>query len=645
MSRGAEDRVLSPHTGWTRRHWEAVADELLHAVQPFASPRRALIDLPGRPSRSGVRSDGLEGYARTFLLAAFRVAGSAGADPHGFLDRYAEGLVHGTRSPGGDEADSWPLIRDHTVQGQPMVESASVAIGLHLTRPWLWDNLTPAEQDRAESWLRDALRHFPAPNNWYLFPLMVAGFLESVGRADTETRRAIDTGLSLLDGWYRGDGWYSDGDGRAFDHYNGWALHLYPMLHAHLRGDRALLERFGPRLREFLDGFSLLFDRTGSPLYQGRSLTYRIAAGAAVALGALTGHTPLEPGASRRVLSGALRYFLDRGAAADGYFSLGWHGPHEATLQNYSGPASPFWASKGFLALLLPPDDPLWTSTEVAAPAEGPDRVLALRAPGFLIQTTQRDGLARVHNHGSDKISPWEAADLPDNPLYSRLAYSTRTGPTSAANVPDNHVAVGLRGRWSIRGRIHPLAGGPNWLASSHRPIFLGGPALPAARVDSLTLVRNRIEVRIHRLVNVPEGAEVRLTGWAVARDAPAEAAPDQTGEVRVTSSDVTTQLVAAHGFATPATLRAPQGTAYGRWAAVPALFGAVAPGPAGAIFVSLASLTGEADPAPLTDLVGVTVSAGAVDVRWQDARSFVDLTGDVPSVSTVDDPGSASGY
>lgn len=637
MSQPPEDRVLSPHTGWTRQHWEAVADGMLHAVQRFASPHRALIDLPGRPSRSGVRSDGLEGYARTFLLAALRVAGAAGADPHGFLDRYAEGLVHGTRSPGADNADSWPLIRDHSVQGQPMVESASVAIGLHLTKRWLWDNLAPAEQDRAESWLRDALRHFPAPNNWYLFPLTVAGFLESVGRADAETSRAIGTGLSLLDGWYRGDGWYSDGDGRAFDHYNGWALHLYPVLHAHLRGDQALLEQLGPRLREFLDGFSLLFDRTGSPLYQGRSLTYRIAAGAAVALGALTGHTPLEPGASRRVLSGALRYFLDRGAAADGYFSLGWHGPHEASLQTYSGPASPFWASKGFLALLLPPDDLLWTSTEEDAPAEGPDRVLALRAPGFLVQTTQRDGLVRVHNHGSDKLAPWEAEDLPDNPLYSRLAYSTRTGPTSAANVPDNHFAVGLRGLWSIRGRIHPSGGGPNWLASSHRPIFLGGPILPAARVESLTLVRNRIEVRIHKLINVPEGAEVRLTGWAVALDSPPDGEAGQVAEVRVTSPDATAQLVGVHGFSTSSALRAPQGTAYGPWAVVPALFGNVVPGPTGAVFVALASLTGEPDPAPLLDLVGVTVSAAGVDVHWQDAHSFVDLTGDTPSVSTED--------
>ncbi|NED05050.1 DUF2264 domain-containing protein, partial [Streptomyces sp. SID6648] len=72
----------------------------------------------------------LEGFARTFLAAGFRVAGAGGADPHGWLDRYAEGLASGTRTPGRDDTESWPLILDHDVQGQPMVESASVALGL-----------------------------------------------------------------------------------------------------------------------------------------------------------------------------------------------------------------------------------------------------------------------------------------------------------------------------------------------------------------------------------------------------------------------------------------------------------------------------------------------------------------------------------
>ncbi|MGQ3553087.1 DUF2264 domain-containing protein, partial [Streptomyces rochei] len=480
-----EDRAPSPYTGYTRAHWEAVADGLLWAAWRWSSPGRALLDLPGRPSRSGVRSDGLEGFARTFLAAAFRVAGADGDDPHGWLDRYARGLDSGTRTPGREDTESWPLILDHDVQGQPMVESASVALGLRLTAPWLWKNLDAGVQDRVEEWLRGALRHVPAPNNWYLFPYTVAGFLDSVGRGDAETAAARGRALELMEGWYRGGGWYADGDGRAFDHYNGWALHLYPVLDAHLAGDTGEdAARFGERLRAHLKGFALMFGADGAPLHYGRSLSYRFAASAAVGLGAVTGHTPLSPGVSRRLVSGSLRYFLEHGALTDdGLLSLGWHGAHEATLQPYSGPASPYWASKAFVSLLAPAGHPLWTATEEAAPVEEADRVLALPAPGLLLQATRADGIVRLHNHGSDHVRPHEGeVAAEDDPHYGRQAYSTRTGPTAVTNVADNHLSVRVNGRGSVRRRVHPLGAGQGdgwgWAASWHRPVFADGPPM-----------------------------------------------------------------------------------------------------------------------------------------------------------------------
>ncbi len=645
-----EDRESSPYTGWTRAHWEAVADGLLHAAWRYATPRGAMLDLPGRPSRSGVRSDGLEGYARTFLAAAFRVAGAGGEDPHGWLQRYAGGLAAGTRTPGREDAESWPPVRDHTVMGQPMVESASVALGLRLTRTWLWDRLDPGVQDRAAEWLRGSLRHVPAPNNWYLFPLTVAGFLESAGRGDRETWLALERGTELLDGWYAGDGWYSDGDGRAFDHYNGWALHLYPLLHAHLAQDTAQSARHGARLRTFLESYALLFDGNGAPLHFGRSLTYRFAANAAVALGALTGHTPLAPGASRRLLSGSLRYFLDRGALTeDGLLSLGWHGVHEATLQDYSGPASPYWASKGLLPLLLPASDPVWTAREEAAPSEGPDRALALPAAGLLIQSTGRDGLVRLHNHGSDHVPAHEGESaLAEDPLYARLAYSTRTGPTARGNVPDNHFAVELPdprdplggSTRSARLRIRPLGaeaapdGTWGWAASSHSPVFAsGGPMVPGMSVQSVTYVRGPFELRVHRVTGAPPGARVRLTGWATP--------PQQDGPSG--EEPVTGRLHGLHGWSgtgRPSTLRAPQGTAFTRWALVPSLTGDVR---GTALFAALASLApggASAPEDPALEAAADLVSAGrdSLEVRWASdgARTRITFTPQAPRITTA---------
>jgi hypothetical protein len=572
-----------------RKQWESVADRMLESAWRWATPRGALLDLPGRPSKSGVRSDGLEGFARTFLAAGFRVAG-AGEDPHGLLPRYAAGLVAGTLTPGRDDEESWPVILDYDVQGQPMVESASIALGLRLTRPWLWDHLSGDAKDRVESWLRGALRHVPAPNNWYLFPFTVAGFLESVGRGDAETERARERALALLETWYRGQGWYTDGDGRAFDHYNGWALHLYPVLDAHLSSsDNALL---GARLREHLASFSLLFGADGAPIHFGRSLTYRFAAASSVALGALTGHTPLAPGASRRLLNRSLQYFLDHGALTrDGLLSLGWHGPHEPTLQPYSGPASPYWASKAFVCLLAPADHPLWTAPEEPMPSEE-DRVLAVPAAGLLIQSS--GGIVRLHNHGSDHVRPHEGeSTAEDDPHYGRLAYSTRTGPTARANVSDNHFCVVVDGVRSVRRRIHPLGTGEDWAASWHSPVFTAGqPMVPGLRVESVTVARGVQELRVHRVTGAPFGSHAEETGWA---------------------TELESALFPLHGWVSKDKVRATQGTAFTPWVLIPRLAG-----PADGLYAAVATL-GTDEPAAIE----VTEStATSLTVRWDDGTT-----------------------
>ncbi|OEJ25480.1 hypothetical protein AR457_14445 [Streptomyces agglomeratus] len=613
-----------------RDDWEATADRLLLAVRPYASPRRALIDLPGsRPSRSGPRSDGLEGYARTFLLAAFRVAGAAGHDPHGHLAHYAEGLAAGTEKPVRDSGlsatapDSWPLMADVR---QAVVEAASVALALRLTRPWLWDTLDERSRDRVVEWLRPALGPSPVDNNWWLFGLTVAGFLQDAGIETDRARATVDRSLARVEEWHLGDGWYSDGPNRAFDHYNAWALHFYPVLHAHLAGDRELLGRYGPRLRAQLEAATRMFDANGAPMPYGRSLTYRFAAAAAPWLGALTGHTPLTPGATRRLASGTLRYFLDRGAVDDrGLLTLGWHGPYAPVVQSYSGPASPYWAAKGFLGLLLPPDHPAWTDPEEPLPAEIRDAVTTLGPPNMLIQSTAADGLVRLHNHGSNHAGPGE------DPGYARFAYSTRTGPTHEGaddahdgaddahegaapdesagaadhhHTADNHFALLVDGVWTRRGPAIPLSGGPGWVASAHTPA-------PGIRVVSATAAHGRAELRVHLVTGAPEGTPVRQTGWATDDRA--------AGPLEPAGDRVTAQLHPVHGYTTTTELRTGS-TSLAARTRTAALDGRTTAG--GTLFVALASLTAEPEPAPVSTLADVRVTGRTVRVTWTDGST-----------------------
>ncbi|MGW0867446.1 DUF2264 domain-containing protein [Streptomyces sp. NPDC002611] len=541
------DGTTSAFTGCTRAHWEAAADTLLTAVEPYATEDRALYHLPGeRTSWSGRLSDGLEGYARTLLLAAFRRDEKA-------LERYATGLAAGV-------SGVWPRIEDRS---QPLVEAASIALALRLTRDLLWDRLDDGVRQRTADWLGDALTAEAWPCNWELFPVTVGGFLAEIGHEPDASRAAIDRGLERIEQWYVGDGWYTDGDGRKFDYYNGWAMHLYPVLHAWLEQDERLLDLYGDRLSRHLSDYARLFGGDGAPMHQGRSLTYRFATTAPLWLGELTGRTPLSPGETRRLASGALRYFLDRGAVDDkGLLSLGWHGPDASVLQGYSGPASPYWASKGFLGLLLPADHEVWTAAEEPGPAERADAVTPVGPPNWLLQSTRSDGVVRLHNHGSE--------DVRYDPYYTRLAYSTVTAPAASPSPPDNSVIVGDD---PSRTGIEPLGVGEGWAASRHTA---GG----GARVTSVVLAREAVEVRAHLVTGAEPGTAVRVTGWP-------------TGE------GLRAELLPAIGL-------------------TDTLTGAV--GERATLFVALARLTADPDPAALQELVSVRADdAGALEVRWSD--------------------------
>ncbi|WP_328946273.1 DUF2264 domain-containing protein [Streptomyces sp. NBC_00250] len=635
-----EDRTLSPCTGWTRAHWEAVADGLLAAAGEHAGPECALINLPGdRPSLSGRRSDGLEGYARTFLLAAFRVAGADGEDPRGLLPRYAAGLAAGSRTPtterdlvDGDHV-SWPLITD---RGQALVEAASIAVGLRLTRRWLWDRLDGQTRDQVRAWLAPALHVTHVDNNWWLFPAMVGAFLAETGGpagadpdADGAALRAVEQGLAKIEQWHRGGGWYTDGRPRAFDHYNGWAFHLYPVLHAHLSGDGKLLDTHGRRLASFLGSYARTFGTDGAPVHQGRSLIYRFAATAPLWAGSLSGHTPLTPGTTRRLASGALRYFLDGGALdADGLLTLGWFGPYPPMVQSYSGPASPYWASKGFLGLLLPADHPVWTAVEEPGPAETADAVVALPQPGWLIQSTAADGLVRLHNHGSDDQPDDQV--LPDSPLYARLAHSTATGPVFDGP-PDNHFGLVVGGELSERGRIQPLGTGGGWAASAHCP-RIGGVELDGVTITSLVLASGADEVHIHLVTGAEPGTEVRQSGWAPA-GGDVHSASDhlRATATRPGCTPLASTLQCLQGFTEAACHPLPTGTAFGPQGAVPVLTGRT-PTHGPALLIAASRLSGPT-PHPF-QAAHVTTEGRTVRVLWPDGSEHHAVLG--PTEVTV---------
>jgi hypothetical protein len=589
-----------------------VADHLLAAVAPHATPGGAQYRLPGRPGRAGLHSDGLEGYARTFLLAAFRIAGAGGDVPAALVERYAEGLAHGT-DPGHRYA--WPVIADCS---QQLVEAASIALALHETRRWLFDRFDSSVRERVVAWLAGAVGKRTWQSNWVLFPVVVQQFLASVGGPHDPA--AISEGLDRIEQWYAGDGWYTDGAGRSFDYYAGWALHFYPLLCTRMSGDSQRGEVYRDRLRVFLEQYQHMFAGDGAPVHQGRSLCYRFASVAPLWLGELMDATPLPAGRTRRIASGVLRHFAERGVPDErGLLGLGWYDRFLPSTQHYSGPASPYWASKAFLGLLLPADHPVWTVQESAAPIDDGDRVIAMPGPGWLLHSTRNDGVVRVVNHGSDRARHLPADGI-DDPHYTRFGYSSHTAPDTSEDARvravDGHLAViGPDGVISRRRHIEPIAVGDRFAASAYED----GPV----RVQTASIVRGAWEVRVHR-VTAPPGCVVRDGGYALAdHRPPAVRTGDRWGEAG-RPDGLTSVAAALHGFSSAAVAEALDANAFGVHSATPYLVAPDHPG-GSAVYVSLIVLTGDrVDPAALRTSITAAVDGDRVTVRLPDAEHVV---------------------
>jgi hypothetical protein len=473
--------------------------------------------------------------------------------------------------------------------------------------------------------------------NWLWFQSIVEAFLRSVGgpwSADDIERNEV-----AIERWYLGEGWYTDGPGRNFDWYAGWAMHLYPLWYGRICG--AVSDRHRERLRRYLDGVRHLFAPDGPPLHQGRSLTYRYAALAPVWTGAVFDASPLSPGATRRLASGTLRHFLSK--HAPGRQPIGWYGVFEPIRQPYSGAGSPYWSSKGLAGLVLPADHPVWTDVEEPLAIEGADVALTLPVPGWLVSGTRADGVVRVVNHGTDHADG--RVSIADDPGYARHAYATHAGPEydlAARSSPvDSHVALlddagmaahrtplvplGVHGRVGMsRFRAHwlaePLPGRAAW--PPRQPAFRTGPWVTTASV-----LRGAIEIRLARVDPEPDAEEVhsgpwrlRIGGYALAAARPPQARTAGPWAEAWREDGLRSGVAGLHGLTAGQMHRGEGTNAYGRHSAVPAVSTTV-PVVRGQVYAAAVILTGDPDVTLPQLAVNTDSQVASVVVWWPDGE------------------------
>jgi hypothetical protein len=649
----------------TREDLLAHANVILEAAMARGAHGNSHIHFEGPVGGYGKRIDGLEGFARTFLLAGFILKGSGGEVGREAADWYAKGIATGT-NPSSPER--WVRLDEHP---QAKVEAASIALILDMTRPWIWDQFSDDTRQQVIDYLSPAVGDQTYPRiNWVWFRLVVQTFLKSVGAPFSAEDMRAD--LATHDTFARAGGWLADGDERSFDHYNGWALHLYPTLWAQMQGAQDLAAKRGTvdrdRLDRYLTDALALVGADGSPLLQGRSLTYRFAAAAPFWIGAIAGVPSHRPGALRHAALAIIDHFAAHGAPdGDGLLTVGWHHQWPALAQAYSGPGSPYWACKGMLGLALNAEHPVWTDAEVPLPIEEGDVLREVEAPGWIVSGTRADGIVRIINHGTDHARPDDRRA--DSPLYARLGYSTATSPLldrrSWRSPLDQTVCLvdargaathrsGMRlselrvdGKGSEAVGVAVSESRMRWVdaddVQEHHGSGFTGHVVEAGTLTVVSLVRGAFEVRLACASELTEAARersvgLRIAGWPIADNKPiAASVVEDARPTAVANTDrLASRVYASTPAATPSISQAFDASPLGRTTAVPSVLERLQEGAWVCAMVELSGFDLWDTPAsslPTVASFDAQLKGNEVSVTWPDgARTVTQFTQSFPT-------------
>jgi len=476
---------LSPNTGWTRAHWEAVLARMTYgyvrAAGASGSPARALYPDDRRGLPDAV--DAIESFAR--IASAWGAWLSNPANPATLEFQghtmNVEALVRGALLDGTNPSNPHTYWGDITHLDQRIVEAADIAVTVWLSRERVFNRLTPAERSQIMAWLAQVDDKGTYYDNWILFSAMAQAVRLHLGYPAPEDD--LDSRLDQLADFYRGDGWYVDGPGDEFELYNAWMFSWHFPLWALIDGDRRPDHRrlVLDRARSFIAAFPYFFGANGSYPAWGRSIVYRFAALAGFQTGHLLKIAPADPGLLRRVSSGCIRYFYEHGLFdPNGHFvRQGYHGDFPPAGEAYISPGSPYWCCHGLFALAFDADDPFWTAVESPLPVERGDFDLTLPAPGFAISGRKAAGQVLLLNSRSGQ--PYDAPRHNYTSKYGKLVYSTHfpfnVVPVKDSYAPDAIVSLTRDGK-SFGHRLHTRAGGagPGFIWSKFEQMIDGEP-------------------------------------------------------------------------------------------------------------------------------------------------------------------------
>lgn len=454
------DRVTSPFTGMTRKHWKDAAIYLLEGAFSYVHTMDDPMRFPKQPGKSYPRNPGqlptekLEGLSRTLFLAAPLLK----EDSTLVLNRIKVADYYRYHINKLTDSTSASFIRHRARNGGPsqvLVEFGALSISLFVAPEVLWDPLTPSQKDALASVMLSYGDGPTVPSNWKFFNIFVLSFFKEKGYTVNEKLLIEYLDKSLQH--YRGSGWYNDAP--AYDYYSMWAFQVYGPLWAEFFGKKYYpdyAKKFMINFKDLENNYPYLFSRDGQMIMWGRSMSYRIASISPLPMLGITDDPAINYGWMRRISSGVLLQFLQSPEFLENNIpTLGFYGAFEPAVQPYSCRGSVFWMGKAFIPLIIPASNPFWTAVE----NEGPwDKDMV---PGKVYNKLQDSSNILITNYpgiGASEIRAWckvkaIGANEPfrSSENYNRLSYNSAF-PWQADSVKGavamNYIIRNKRNEW-----------------------------------------------------------------------------------------------------------------------------------------------------------------------------------------------------
>lgn len=359
----------------------------------------------------GEKNTLMEGFARVLWGLAPYWHGK-GQD-EAFEKIYVNGIINGT-DPENEEY--WGEMVNFD---QKLVESASLGLSLILCPDKIWEPLTVSQKNNFYNWLKKVDTIKAVDNNWQLFAVMVNLGFKSVGMPYNKEK--VEMSLSKLESYYKGNGWYTDGNTDQADYYVAFALHFYSLIYAKVMEyeDPVRSKRFKERAIKFAKDFVYWFDDDGSALAFGRSLTYRFAQSCFWSACIFAGIKPFSMGVMKGIISRNIEWWMNKPIFDNGnILTVGYGYPNLCMSEEYNSFCSPYWALKTFLVLSLDDEHEFFTTEPLPLPELdeihniSEAKMVVHRIKGFVTAITAGQWASWNPIHVSEK--------------YSKFIYSTK---------------------------------------------------------------------------------------------------------------------------------------------------------------------------------------------------------------------------